>query len=44
MNLKGMVRKSVEADSFSSGQDPVVGCCGHSNELVGPIKCWEFLE
>jgi hypothetical protein len=27
-----------------SGQRPVAGSWGHSNEPLGSIKCWEFFE
>jgi hypothetical protein len=34
---------SCGLDSSGSGQRPGVGSCEHCNELLGSVKCWEFL-
>jgi hypothetical protein len=31
-------------DASGSEWGPVVGSCGHDNELLDPIKCSEFLD
>jgi hypothetical protein len=31
-------------DLFGSGQGSVAGCCEHSNEPIGSIKAWNFLD
>jgi hypothetical protein len=31
-------------DSTGSGQGPVAGSCKYGNELLGSIKCGEFLD
>ena len=30
--------------SSGSGQEQVAGCCEHGYELLGSIKCGEFLD
>jgi hypothetical protein len=31
-------------DSSGPGWEPVEGSCGHGNEFLGCVKCWEILE
>jgi hypothetical protein len=43
--LKWIVEKwGHEMDQSGSGQGHVTGCCECSNEPLGSIKCWEFLD
>jgi len=35
---------SCGVDSLGLDKGPVVGCCEHSKELSGSVRCMEFLE
>jgi hypothetical protein len=45
MTLKENRREGVDWFKFGSGEGQMAGCCEHSNETSGSIKCGgEFLD
>ena len=44
-NVDGrIILRWILMDGFGSGQGQVAGTCEYGNELLGSIKCGEFLD
>jgi hypothetical protein len=44
IRLKDLLRKYKDRALIVPGYEPVMSCCGHSNEPCGSIKCRAYLD